>query len=91
MRYVFASFHFHIPTRRQCQPGRGAPMHFSPSFFRWAKPMPSRTRSLGFSNSRMSPHRGMGRLQDYTSACPHHGMEEWFIIQSFYHGLIHSA
>jgi hypothetical protein len=31
------------------------------------------------------------RLQDYISACPHHGMEEWFIIQSFYHGLICSA
>jgi hypothetical protein len=23
--------------------------------------------------------------------CPHHGMEEWFIIQNFYHGLIRSA
>jgi hypothetical protein len=22
---------------------------------------------------------------------PHHDMEEWFIIQSFYHGLIRSA
>jgi hypothetical protein len=31
------------------------------------------------------------RLQDYISTCPHHGMEEWFIIQSFYHGLIHTA
>jgi hypothetical protein len=31
------------------------------------------------------------RLQDYISACPHHGMEEWFIIQSIYHGLIRSA
>jgi hypothetical protein len=31
------------------------------------------------------------RLQDYISACPNHGMEEWFIIQSFYHGLIRSA
>jgi hypothetical protein len=30
------------------------------------------------------------RLQDYISACPHHGME-WFIIQIFYHGLIRSA
>jgi hypothetical protein len=29
-------------------------------------------------------------LQDYISACPHHDME-WFIIQSFYHGLIRSA
>jgi hypothetical protein len=31
------------------------------------------------------------RLQDYITACPHHGMEEWLIIQSFYHGLIRSA
>jgi hypothetical protein len=31
------------------------------------------------------------RLQDYISVCPHHGMEEWFIIKSFYHGLIGSA
>jgi hypothetical protein len=30
-------------------------------------------------------------LQDYICACPHHGMEEWFIIQSFYHGLIRST
>jgi hypothetical protein len=30
-------------------------------------------------------------LQDYISVCPHHSMEEWFIIQSFYHGLIRSA
>jgi hypothetical protein len=30
-------------------------------------------------------------LHDYIFACPHHGMEEWFIIQSFYQGLICSA
>jgi hypothetical protein len=30
-------------------------------------------------------------LQDYISAYPHHSMEECFIIQSFYHGLIRSA
>jgi hypothetical protein len=30
-------------------------------------------------------------LQDYIAARPHQGMEEWFIIQSFYHGLILSA
>jgi hypothetical protein len=30
-------------------------------------------------------------LQDYIFACPHHAMEVWFIIQSFYHGLIRSA
>jgi hypothetical protein len=27
----------------------------------------------------------------YISACPYHGMEEWLIIQSLYHGLIRSA
>jgi hypothetical protein len=31
------------------------------------------------------------RLQEYISSCPHHGLEEWFIIQNFYHGLIRSA
>jgi hypothetical protein len=31
------------------------------------------------------------RLLDYISACPHNKMEEWFIIQSSYHGLIRSA
>jgi hypothetical protein len=31
------------------------------------------------------------RLQDYISTCPHHRMEEWFIIHSCYHGLIHLA
>jgi hypothetical protein len=31
------------------------------------------------------------RLQDYISACPHHGKEEWLVIQSFYHGLIRLA
>jgi hypothetical protein len=30
-------------------------------------------------------------MQDYIAACPYHGIEEWFIIQSFYHGLIRSA
>jgi hypothetical protein len=31
------------------------------------------------------------RLHDYIYACPHHSMEEWFIIQSFYDGLIRLA
>jgi hypothetical protein len=30
-------------------------------------------------------------LQDYIVTCPNHSMEEWFIIQSFYHGLIRSS
>jgi hypothetical protein len=27
------------------------------------------------------------RLQEYVAACPHHGMEEWVILQSCYNGL----
>ena len=27
------------------------------------------------------------RLQEYVAACPHHGMEDWLLIQNFYHGL----
>ena len=31
------------------------------------------------------------RLQEYISSCPHHGMENWFLVQTFYHGLKKSA
>ena len=27
------------------------------------------------------------RLQEYIQACPHHDIEEWLIIQNFFHGL----
>ena len=27
------------------------------------------------------------RLQEYILACPHYGMDEWLILQSFYNGL----
>ena len=27
------------------------------------------------------------RFQEYIATCPHHGMEEWLIIQSFFNGL----
>ena len=29
--------------------------------------------------------------QKYIQACPHHGMEEWLIIQNFFHGLNQQA
>ena len=28
------------------------------------------------------------RMQEYISACPHHGMEDWLLIHNFYHGLV---
>jgi hypothetical protein len=27
------------------------------------------------------------RFQDYIAECPHHGMENWLLLQTFYHGL----
>ena len=30
-------------------------------------------------------------LQEYITACPHHGMEQWLIIQNFFHGLNRAA
>jgi hypothetical protein len=67
-------------------------MHFSPSFFPLGK-----TNALWNKISEFQQLMdetitdAWERLQDYISACPHHSMEEWFIIQSFYHGLIRSA
>ena len=30
-------------------------------------------------------------IQEYIQACPHHGIEEWLIIQNFFHGLTQQA
>ena len=31
------------------------------------------------------------RFQDYIAECPHHGMENWLLMQTFYHGLANST
>ena len=31
------------------------------------------------------------RLQEYILACPHHGIDDWLILQSFYNGLTQTA
>ncbi|XP_072146331.1 uncharacterized protein [Setaria viridis] len=31
------------------------------------------------------------RLQEYILACPHHGMDNWLILQNFYNGLTPTA
>ena len=31
------------------------------------------------------------RLQEYILACPHHGMDNWLILQNFYNGLTQSS
>jgi hypothetical protein len=67
-------------------------MHFSPSFFPLGKTNALWNKITGFQQlTDETIAEAWERLQDYISACPHHSMEEWFIIQSFYHGFIRSA
>ena len=37
--------------------------------------------------ARESIPKAWERLQEYVQACPHHGIEDWLLIQNFYHGL----
>jgi hypothetical protein len=65
---------------------------FLTKFFPLGKPNALRNKISGFQQlTDETITEAWERLQYYISACPHHGMEEWFIIQSFYHVLICSA
>jgi hypothetical protein len=67
-------------------------MHFSPSFFPLGKTNALQNNISGFQQLMDETIvEAWERLQDYIFACPQLGMEDWFIIQSFYHGLICSA
>jgi hypothetical protein len=67
-------------------------MHFSPCFFPLGKINALRNKISTFQQLMDETIAdAWERLQDYIFACPHHGMEEFFIIQSFYHGLIRIA
>jgi hypothetical protein len=64
-------------------------MHFSPCFFSLGKTNALRNKISNFQQlTDETIAEAWEHMQNYISACPHHGMEEWFIIQSFYHGLI---
>src|SRR6185437_12197746 len=76
------------PTKRLSTHGKLVQMHSWPSTSRWARPMPSGIESPVFSNYRIEAWE---RLQEYIQACPHHDMEEWLIIQNFFHGLNQQA
>jgi hypothetical protein len=89
---ICSTFTIRGVTQDACQPGRSAPIHFLPSFFLLGKTNALRNKISRFQQLiDETIVEAWECLQDYISRCPHHGMEEWFIIQSFYHGLIHSA
>jgi hypothetical protein len=67
-------------------------MHFSLSFFPLGKTNALWNKISGFQQlTDETITEAWERLQDCISTCSHYDMEEWFIIQSFYHGLIRSA
>jgi hypothetical protein len=57
---------------------------FLAKFFPLGKTNALRNKIFGFEQlTNETIAKAWERLQDYISTCPHHGTEEWFIIQSF--------
>jgi len=65
---------------------------FQEKFFPIAKTNALRGKILGFQQQHdESFTKAWERFQNYIEDCPHHGIEEWLLIQTFYHGLISST
>ena len=61
---------------------------FLAKFFPLGKTNALRGRITSFQQTGMeSIPEAWERLQEYILACPHHGMDEWLVLQSFYNGL----
>ena len=61
---------------------------FLAKFFPLGKTNALRGRISSFQQTGMeSIPEAWERLQEYILTCPHHGMDEWLILQSFYNGL----
>jgi hypothetical protein len=82
----FYSFKEAVPTWEKCSNA------FLTKIFLLGKSNALRNKISGFQQlTDETIAEAWEHLQDSISTCPHHGMEEWFIMQSFYHGLIRSA
>ena len=61
---------------------------FLAMFFPLGKTNALRGKISSFQQAGMEPiPEAWERLQEYILACPHHGMDEWLVLQSFYNGL----
>ena len=61
---------------------------FLAKFFPLGKTNALRGRISSFQQTGMeSIPEAWERLQEYILSCPHHGMDEWLVLQSFYNGL----
>jgi hypothetical protein len=62
------------------------------SFSPQAKPMLYVEKITNFQQQKgESIPKAWERLQEYISDCPHHGIKDWVLLQSFYHGLNQKA
>ena len=62
---------------------------FLAKFFPMGKTNALRGQILNFQQSSMETiPEAWERLQDYIQASPHHGIENWLVLQNFYDGLI---
>ena len=60
---------------------------FLAKFFPLGKTNALRGRISSFQQTGMeSIAEAWERLQEYILACPHHGIDEWLVLQSFYNG-----
>jgi hypothetical protein len=63
-------------------------MAFLMKFFPMGKTNALRGRIANFQQTSMEPIlEAWERLQEYIQACPHHGMDNWMVLQNFYNGL----
>jgi len=60
------------------------------SSFPWARPLHGKITSFQQQHDE-SALEAWERFQDYILECPHHGMESWLLMQTFYHGPGNSA
>ena len=64
-------------------------MAFLVKFFPMGKSNALRGKISNFQQTSLeSTLKAWERLQDYIQACPHHGMENWLMLQNFYEGLM---
>jgi len=61
---------------------------FLAKFFPMSRTSALRGKIYNFQQSSLeSIPKAWERLQEYIRACPHHGMEDWLVLQNFYEGL----
>src|SRR6185437_1053560 len=65
---------------------------FLSKFFPLGKTNALRGRILNFQQASNEPiPEAWERLQEYILACPHHGIDNWLILQNFFNGLTQSS